>query len=308
MERAVFLGFNALGDTLCTTPTIRAFRREHPDAHITYVAQSASFTRVLDHNPDIDYVHYSEFMYLNGLTKFTEDWLYSLPLDFSEPATLYKFDMNQMCTTEEVFHEHIATGFSKLLKIPIQSIRPRIHLTEEEREFAASLVQAPYAVLSMHSNSNPKRESGEGGKKDWPRERWEETCKRLREAGIEDIVAVGSEFDTRERNVHWRNLYGLPIRIVGALMERAACVLTLENGIGHLAHAVDANMVMLYSDIVPLGWANPAEATNCEVLYGSPLDASVDQVGEALDNVLSRSGALSGTGVLEPALVAGAAR
>ena len=52
-------------------------------------------------------------------------------------------------------------------------------------------------------------------------------------------------------------------------------VITLENGLGHLSHAVDAPMVMIYSNIVPLGWANPVEARRCAVLYGDPRLGSV---------------------------------
>jgi ADP-heptose:LPS heptosyltransferase len=176
-----------------------------------------------------------------------------------------------------------------LLKIPIDSVRPIIRLTQDEREFAAGLVREPNAVLSMHSNANPKRDDGEGGVKDWPLDRWQALCQHLRKQGIQDIVAVGSEFDTQIRCAEFRNLYGLPIRIVAALMEQAACVVTLENGIGHLAHAVDAPMVMIYSDVVPLGWACPAEATRCKVLYGPPTRTELDQVVAAVNEVTKQS-------------------
>ena len=56
---AIFVGFNALGDTLCTTPVIRAYRRRYPRARISYIVQGAPYTRVLDANPDIDLVLYS---------------------------------------------------------------------------------------------------------------------------------------------------------------------------------------------------------------------------------------------------------
>ena len=84
--------------------------------------------------------------------------------------------------------------------------------------------------------------------------------------GIEDIVAIGSEFDDRRPSPWWRNLHGLPIKVVAALLHDATLVVTLENGIGHLAHGVDAPIVMIYSNIVPLGWANPVEANRCQVL------------------------------------------
>ena len=68
-------------------------------------------------------------------------------------------------------------------------------------------------------------------------------------------------------------------------------MITLENGIGHLAHAVDAPMVMIYSNIVPLGWANPVEASRCEVLYDDPRQITVDEVIAAADASCEARGA-----------------
>jgi ADP-heptose:LPS heptosyltransferase len=289
VDRTIFLGFNALGDTLCSTPTVRAYRQQHPEAHITYVTQHASYTRVLDNNPDIDLILYSEFMAMNGLSKFSIDWLYTLPLDFTVPAMLYIFDITQVCTTHEAFQSHISSGFSRLLKIPISSIKPVIKLTTAEEKTAKSLIQEPYAVISKHSNSNPARKDGQGNAKDWPEDRWQKLCRYLQSRGIKKIISVGSEFDPQTRVAEWTNYYGLPIRLVAGLLKHASCVVTLENGLGHLAHAVDAPIVMIYSDIVPLGWANPSEATNREVLYGDPHQTSLEDVVFSVDKVLARA-------------------
>ena len=81
VNKAVFLGVNALGDTLCTTPVIRAFRRANPGTAIVYLTQAAPFTRILDGNPDIDLLIYSERLYFNGIPDQTNAWLSLLPLD-----------------------------------------------------------------------------------------------------------------------------------------------------------------------------------------------------------------------------------
>src|SRR5689334_7794826 len=108
---AIFVGFNALGDTLCTTPVIRAHRRRHPTARISYIVQGAPYTRVLDGNPDIDLVLYSEFLTRHGMKGFSADWIREQPIDLSRGATMFLFDMNQVCTSWDAFEEHIATGF-----------------------------------------------------------------------------------------------------------------------------------------------------------------------------------------------------
>jgi len=268
----------------------------NPGAHITYIVQSAAFTRVLDGNPDIDVVLYSEFLARYGMSRFSTDWVYRQPLDFSQPATLYHFDMNQVCTTKEAFEEHIAKGLSALLRIPIDGVRPIVHVSDDERACAARMVKAPYAVFSMHSNANPRRANADGGLKDWPADRFEAVSLYLRQQGFADVIAVGSEFDAQRQSPMWRNLYGLPIKVVAALLQDAALVVTLENGIGHLAHGVDAPMVMIYSPIVPLGWANPIEASRCEVLYDDPATIPVEAVIAAADAVLRKSSRRSGPG------------
>ncbi|MBB4079909.1 ADP-heptose:LPS heptosyltransferase [Lewinella aquimaris] len=293
MERYLFISHNALGDTLCITCALRAFKLAHPDSYVTFVTQSAGYTRVLDGNPDIDFLLYNDKMLFDGLKDFSEEWIHTLPLDFNAPQTLHVMDMKRFCTTHEVFQEHISRGFTHFLGLEPVRERPYIYLTPADRKMARSLVKEPYVVLSFHSNSNPDREDGKGRKKDWPMENWLELCQRLRATGINDIVAIGSEYDGRYGSPVWRNLYGLPIKAVAALLESAACVVTLESGIGHLAHAVDAAMVMLYSDLMPPGWAKPSEATNCRVLYGDPHEFSPDRVMSAVTEVLEHSGVLT---------------
>src|SRR5687767_7097888 len=124
VNKAVFLGLNALGDTLCTTPVIRAFRRANPGTAIVYLAQAAPFSRVLDGNPDIDLLIYSERLYFNGIPDNTAAWLATLPLDLRERAHLYRLDLKLVCTTTEAFQEHISKSFARLFNIETDTTRP----------------------------------------------------------------------------------------------------------------------------------------------------------------------------------------
>lgn len=287
MKKAIFIGFNALGDTLCTTPVLRAFRRTNPDTFVVYIVQNATFCRVLDANPDIDMVLYNEQLYMHGMTIFSNAWLRSLPLDIRETTYLYRFDINQVCSKPESFHEHISIGFSKLLKIPIDSVRPVVHVTPEEHRLAKTFIHKPYFVFSIHSVSNPKMEDGTGYAKDWPLERWLRLSEHVQSRGDYDIIAVGSERDTQIRAPNIRSLYGLPIKITAALLQNALCVITVENGIAHLGAAVDAPMVEIYSNIVPLAWAQPKASSRCHVLYGDPQSIACDEVVAAVQSILS---------------------
>lgn len=288
MDKRIFLTLSALGDILCTTPVIRAFRMKHPQAKIIYIAQSAGFTRVLDNNPDIDLVIYSDRLFLEAsIPDQLKEWLRSLPLNLQEAATLYRLDLKLACTSEEAFREHMSYSFARLVGVEIDSVRPIVVLTEDDRRGAAVFNERPYVVLSMHSVSNPERSDSRGRKKEWPLENWKELVTRIASRNQFDIFAVGAENESPLPVPHTQSLYGLPIRVVAALLEKASCVVTLENGIAHLSSAVDAPMVEIYSNMMPLEWAKPVEATNCKVLYGDPFEITYQDVIQAVDAVLA---------------------
>ena len=290
MEKAVFIGFNALGDTLCTTPILRAFKKRNPETSLVYIVPNWPFCRVLDANPDIDLVIYNEQMYLQGPAVISTQWLHSLPLDIRETTFLFHFDIQQVCSRPESFHEHISQGFSKLLNIPIDSVRPVVGVTAQERRSAGAFTRKPHFIFSMHSVSNLTREDGKGLAKEWPKESWLRLAEQIHSLGDFDIIAIGSERDPQIPSPHLRNLYGLPIKITASLIQSAACLVTLENGIAHLGAALDAPMVEIYSNLMPLAWAYPEESSCCEVLYRDPRSVSCEEVLEAVKSVLVKRG------------------
>ncbi|MCC6263387.1 MAG: hypothetical protein IT169_07410 [Bryobacterales bacterium] len=292
MSRAIFLSLNALGDTLCITPALRAFRKANPGVSMTVVTQAAPFTRVLDGNPDIDLLIYSERLYLNGIPEQRDQWIGMLPIALREAATLYTMDLRAVVTNAEAFQRHISKAFATIVGVETESVRPLIVLDELERRAARMLTPKPYAVLSWHSVSNPEREDGQGRKKDWPVECWRELARRIRDELDFDVFTIGSERDPFPTEQGVQPLHGLPIKVVAALLENAACVVTVENGIGHLSAAVDATLVEIYSNLMPLPWANPAEATACEVIYRDPRQTTVNEVLDAMDRVLAKRGAV----------------
>lgn len=291
MKKAIFIGHNAFGDTLCTTPVVRAYRRANPDAFVVYITHWAQYCFVLDGNTDIDLVLYNDQMLFRGLENFSSEWLHTLPIDLDEPANVHRLDLKLVCTTEEAFQSHISWAFSKLLGIPIESARPIVCVDEWERRAARHYVRRPYVMFSMTSNSNPHRNDGKaGGRKNWPQERWLELAEKIGSWGDFDVIATGAEREIRRRTPLWRNLYGLPVKVLAALMEEAACVVTLENGVAHLAAAVDAPTVQIYSDLVPLGWALPEDVSRWTHFYGDPHEVSVDMVAEAVRTTVNGGG------------------
>ena len=292
-KKAFFLGVNRLGDFLCTTPAISGFRKLNPDIFITYIVQNAPYCRLLDDNPDIDMVIYNEDLYLYGEKVLCEEWLHQLPIDIDEPSYLYRFNIHEVCRIKPtVFDDHISRGFARVLQIPIDSVRPIVRLTDKEVTVARTFVQKPYIVISMHAGSEVVATGGHLVLKDWIIERWLRLAKSIPSLGDFDVIAIGSEKDIQVQSRYFRNLYGLPVKIVAALLKEAACVITVESGISHLCHAVDAPMVVIFSRYVGFEWAFPREASCCSVIYEDPRLISSDEVLSSVKSVLSQKGYL----------------
>lgn len=288
MKKALFVGYNAMGDTLCTTPALRAFRRDHPDTYIIYVVQNSGFCRILDGNPDVDLLLYSEVLYANrGVGDLGMNWLRTLPLDLDEPAHVHHFDLPRAMTEPEFLQVHIASNFARVLGVTLDSTRPTVTISATDRRAIGKFWRRPYVVFSMNSVTNPPRESGNGCIKDWPPERWFELAGWLRTELELEVIAIGAENDPQYDTHLVRNLFGLPVKLTAALIEGAECLVTLENGIAHLAAGLDAPAVVIYSDVYPRGWAEHQGLSRTKVFYGDPTALSWESVRDAVSEIIN---------------------
>src|SRR5688572_3147334 len=288
MKTALFISYNALGDTLCTTPSLRAFRKKNPEEFIVYVAQNSTFSRVLEGNPDIDLTLYSEVLYANrGVDNLGENWLRSLPLDLQEPASVHHFYLAAALDQPDSLQTHIATNFARKLGVELDSTRPTVRVSKQERNAVAPFIRKPYAVFSMNSVTNPARDSGTGGVKDWPADNWFKLALWLRNEANLDVFAIGAENDPQYQTPLLRNLFGLPVKLTAALIEGAECLITLENGIAHLAAGLDAPTVVIYSSSFPRGWAEHQGLSRTKVLYGDPQALAWETARDAVQEILT---------------------
>jgi ADP-heptose:LPS heptosyltransferase len=281
-RKAYFLGANRLGDFLCTTPVIRGFRQQNPDVFITYIVPDVPYTRILEGNPDIDRIVYSKDVQLE-----TEP---SLSVQLEEEDIVYHFDIQQVCRAQPtVFNDHIARGFGRVLGIPVDSVRPVVTLVRSDLDAARALVSRPYIILAMHTGSTVISADNRLVLKDWIFENWLRLAAMIPSIGDFDIIAIGAASDPQVRSRFFRNLYGLPVKIMAALLHQAACVVSVESGISHLCHAVDAPLVLLFSRFVSFPWAFPREASFCRVLYKDPCFITPGEVLANMKLILSHN-------------------
>ncbi len=302
-RQILFYSVNNLGDMLCTTPVVRAFRRAHPEAFLAYVVHNADYCRVLDGNPDLDLVLYREDLSVHGEAIVDEGWLRNLPLPLEEGRELHRFDVQAVEREDaQAYADHISWAFARRHGVTLDSVRPTLELSARERAQAAKLApRRPYIVLGMHTNSAVHGPKGESTLKDWQLERWLRLAQSIGEWDRFDVLAVGAASDPQIESRHFRNVYGLPIKVTAALLEGAACVVTLEGGLSHICHAVDAPMVLLFSNNVPYAWAYPREATRCRALYDDPRLIAWEDVLAEVEATVGGARAATGADVGEAA-------
>lgn len=280
-----------MGDTLCTTPALRAFRRDHPDTYIIYVVQNSGFCRILEGNPDVDLLLYSEVLYANrGVGDLGMNWLRTLPLDLAEPAHVHHFHLPLAMTKPEFLQVHIASNFARMLGVTLDSTRPTVTISAADRRNIGKFWRRPYVVFSMNSVTNPPRDTGNGRIKDWPPERWFELAGWLRTELKLEVIAIGAENDPQYDTHLVRSLFGLPVKLTAALIEGAECLVTLENGIAHLAAGLDAPAVVIYSDAYPRGWAEHQGLSRTRVFYGDPTALPWESVRDAVSEIIHLKG------------------
>ena len=132
----------------------------------------------------------------------------------------------------EAFQEHISKSFARLFKVQTDTTRRSSCSPISNAAPPASSRTARSSSSAATRSRIPIAPDGHGKRKDWPHERWQELAHRIRELGEFDIYQVGSERDEAPALDGVTRLYGLPIKVVAALLERADCVVTVENGIG----------------------------------------------------------------------------
>jgi hypothetical protein len=216
------------------------------------------------------------------------EWIARLPVGVEAPFRVCRLDVHEVHRFgPDVFNRHLSHGFARLIGVSIDSERPIVAIGDDDRAAARAITgEKPYAVLGMHSTSPVVGPGWSMVRKDWVFTRWLRLARHLRDRMGLEVLAAGGATEQAVPSRYWRNLYGLPIKVVGALMEQATCTITVESGLAHLGHAVDAPMVVIFSRDVPLEWASPSEASRCRVLYETPRFVTPDDVVAAIHTVL----------------------
>ena len=274
--------FSSIGDVLLITPLLRAIRRRYPGACITVLTRQA-YAPLLSHNPHLSRVigvttgqtltstaaelranRYTHLLDLHDSlrtrvlrTLVPGRWGTYPKYRLARAALIYA-KRNCYRDSRPVAERYFAAA--RDLDVQPDGAPPDFFLAPEaEREAADWLTRAklaherPMIALAPGAAHATKR---------WPLEHWRTLIQRVVNQGF-DVSVVGGEDDAplgaalangiASRVVNAAGLFGL--QGTGALLQRAAALVSGDTGLMHMATAVGTPVVALFGPTVrPFGF------------------------------------------------------
>jgi ADP-heptose:LPS heptosyltransferase len=176
---------------------------------------------------------------------------------------------------------HMAQSYFALNHMPIPEVPMRLDMVVDDTAFLRSQ-PLPYAVISPFSRSDA------GHNKLWYEDRWAQVITRLRQSYGREVFVLG---DDKDNFYAYINAGAVPIRNralpeVLSVIRHADVLITIDNGISHLAHfgGVDRH-VLLYPMCLSKAWVDNPLAKK---IYGRPSDITPAQVLGAAEAVTGR--------------------
>jgi heptosyltransferase-2 len=281
IRSVLLLNTTALGDTLLTTPALRAIRHALPAARMTALV-SPPAKSVLLHNPHIDHLmdHPGRIRLLDvpPLLRLIrelrrEPYDLAVILDGNDPDAVplawlsgarhrWGWDGSQLAfllTRPMDFNQpgrhHIAIWRDELAAagIPFQGMEMEVGLSEDEEAEGRKRREAwSQPVIGLHPFAAKLRD------KPWPWERVIALGQTLSEAGFLPLLFGGQkEAEAAERGVRasggkMASVAGkLTLRQTMALMKQCAVFITLDSGPMHMAQALGVPTVALFGPSDP---------------------------------------------------------
>lgn len=280
MKRALFISKNLLGDGLNIAPALRAWakREQTPlgeEIHILLLTNNDSIQDIY-RRMDV-----GEFG-VNVITEIEEkDKLTDLdarfPVDTEYKAFkldreshgrgfdfIFNFDVNQAFQIGHQQKVHITEAYAKMLGVEIDTYAPTYITTEEEHEKNLIL----FSIFSKSCSSNEGKPPNK--MLPWPKVR--RLLDMVREKYPDNKIGIlGGPDDRAEIDASEDEYYcGLPLNKVALMLRDCKFLITIDNGISHLAASQQTKSIVLYPECLDVRWIAPKGNANALVLQMNP--------------------------------------
>jgi len=266
MKRALLKSHNLIGDGLYVGPVAEKWYREHghefDEVHLYTLKNHATSLY--------------EGMGVPWKIVFEPEPPYDLEIDFNV-SKAFQISDQKKC--------HLVNSYAELAGVSPEGLEPVPNYRPPEMEVPDHLRNL--VMVSPHSMSCASRGNPPGPANKmlaWPK--WKPSLAMLRDeypdsplvflGAPEDKIPSAKDggFDTFESDY----LLGIPMPFLANIMKYAKCVITVDNGMGHLAASQRANHFYMASGSLSLHFITPWGNKNLRVFHLKPLTDEVDPV------------------------------
>ena len=246
---SVWITSLGLGDTICSTPTIRKLKEQYSNFKIdiyTYYPDIFTYNKNVDatyfFDEEKELNGYYSALRLNKYAKYVQTFSSTIVKPMVDHATTNIIDFCSIMALNQKLPDH-----EKWLEIPY-SEKEKASLLEKTREFAIDFQKA---VILHPSKTWPTRT--------WPQENWNKLSERLTQDGY-TVIAAGSSKPVIERRLKLEGDFGIyecPRKAINlidrlsiletiALLDLSKAVILMDSGLLHMAFAT-RHLVLLES-------------------------------------------------------------
>lgn len=257
MPRALFTSKNLMGDSLYIQPALKMWSEQHPDWEIDLLTLN-------------DYIAclYEGMGIQNLRVIFERDEgfaSYYGKYDFE-----HVFDVSAAFKLGDEKKLHIAQAYMELLGLPVPEYPPKVEYTPPEGPTEERLV-----LLSIFSNSCASRE-GKPPNKMISFAVWLPILTLARQIG--KVAVLGGKDDKGKAPLPIRDeeyYTGRSLEEVTRLMRDAKLLITIDNGLGHLAATQRTPTILFYPKCLGRHWIIPSGNERLFVYQMDPMELNV---------------------------------
>ena len=274
------------GDIVAAEPITRFVRREHPDAHVSWVVRGP-YRELIDTNPNVDATVVvgclGEWCHLARSGAFGDARVLDLHVHGRDCPKCHQAvqqtpGRRDIDVTNYYRHGNLLEIFCRSAGLPVLSDGPHVYIPDSARS-AVDALRLPSRFAAIHCTSNQDV-------RDWDAGKWPRLVGLLGSAGV-PVVEVGTRAVVAAPGAnHYRDLCGsLSLLETAEVIRRAGVFIGVDSGPAHLANAVGTYGVILLGHYRSYKWYMPysgryADGSNAHVIHAdAPASAiPVEQV------------------------------
>lgn len=249
MKRVLFKSCNLIGDCLNISPALRAWHAKHPETDIDLLT-------LRDH--------------VAGLYKrmgVPLNLIYDTPA-VEEYDFFFDFDVNAAFSLGELKKIHVTQAYAELLNVDIAGMGLTYEPEEEEHEKGLILVSASSRSCASWEGKAPNKMLP------WPV--WAHILVLLRQYG--PVGILGGPQDRLPLPVAEREYYlGQPLNRVALMLRDAKMLVTIDNGLAHLAASQKTKAVEFYPACLGKHWIIPMGNPDLLVYQMDPMRLQMEE-------------------------------